>query len=340
MGLDRLELRLQRAQLPQVIHAVGERFDVTEQHRARAATARAMPGAVDVQPFLGGFLALGDGVAYFLSENFRAAARERFKSGVVQFAQRLFRGFLREPGEVQDFNRGETFELQPWGRDGALHCPVVAARRPYLRVERSQCLEHVHVVTERQRRMQSADDVQFRNAELERLTRLFDHLRNGQLETIRVAFLARERAELAAQDAVIRVVDVAIDDVAGAVANLLLPREISDGAEGVQVFGLKQPQRVGFGNALAGGDLVLEVAQFAALDEEMHPQSKEAFARQRKRANAVRSDTVTTESDPLPHKFRRQFRQRDVLQFERNIEVLKLAGNFHDQPTVGWNRPL
>ena len=96
-------------------------------------------------------------------------------------------------------------------------------------VERTQRLQHVRVVTERQRRMQSADDVQFRDAELQRFARFLDHLRNGQLETIRITFLARERTELAAQDAVVRVVEVAIDDIAGAIADFLLAREIGNG---------------------------------------------------------------------------------------------------------------
>ena len=97
-----------------------------------------------------------------------------------------------------------------------------------------------------------------------------DDFLDGELEAVGVAFLARERAELARQDAVIRVVDVAVDDVAGAVADLFLPRKIRDGADGVQVLGFKQPQRVGLGNAFAGDDLVVNVAQFAALNEKIH----------------------------------------------------------------------
>ena len=90
--------------------------------------------------------------------------------------------------------------------------------------------------------MQSADDVQLRNAELERLARLLDHLRDRQLEAIRVPFLARERAELAAQDAVIGVIDVPIDDVAGAIgrrAQAHLPGKIGDGADGLQILALE-----------------------------------------------------------------------------------------------------
>ncbi len=118
--------------------------------------------------------------------------------------------------------------------------------------------------------MQPADDVQFGDAQSQRLARLLDDLSDGELEAVGVAFLAGERAELAAQDAVVRVVDVAVDDVAGAVADLLLAREVGDGADGVQILALEQPERIGFGNAFAGGDLVVEVAQFAVLNEEIH----------------------------------------------------------------------
>ena len=93
-----------------------------------------------------------------------------------------------------------------------------------------------------------------------------DDFLDGELEAVGVAFLAGERAELAAQDAVIGVIDVAVDDVAGAVAGFLLPREIRDGADGVQVLGFKQPQRVRLGNAFARGDLVVNVAQLRCVE--------------------------------------------------------------------------
>ena len=127
----------------------------------------------------------------------------------------------------------------------------------HLVIQRPQRLEHAGVIAEGQGRMQSADDVQFSDAERERLARLLHNLFDGQLKAVGVAFLARERAELARQDAIIRVVDVAVDDVAGAVAGFFLARQIGDGADGVQVLRFKQPERVGLGNAFAGGDLVV-----------------------------------------------------------------------------------
>ena len=72
--------------------------------------------------------------------------------------------------------------------------------------------------------MQSADDVQFGDAQLQRLARLVDNFLNGELEAVGVAFLLREGAELAGENAVIGIVDVAVDDVAGAVLPIFFRR--------------------------------------------------------------------------------------------------------------------
>ena len=118
--------------------------------------------------------------------------------------------------------------------------------------------------------MQAADDVQFRDADLQRLARLADNFLDGKLEAIRVAFLARERTELARKDAVVRIVDVAIDDVARAVADLALPDKICDGADGVQVSRFKEPEGVGIGDAFIGDNLVVNVTQLATLNDKTH----------------------------------------------------------------------
>src|SRR5208282_6341812 len=99
---------------------------------------------------------------------------------------------------------------------------------------------------------------------------LGDDFLDGELEAVGVALLAGKGTELAAQDAIIRVVDVAVDDVAGATAGFALASEVGDGANGVEVLALEEAERVGLGNSLAGGDLVIEVTEFAVLDEELH----------------------------------------------------------------------
>ena len=100
-------------------------------HRAGAAPAHPVPGAVNVEIFLGRFLPSGDGRTHLPTKNLRPAAGQRVEAGLFQFNQCLLDGFLRQPGKMQDFNRRKTFHVQSRGRDGALRRPVVAARRPY-----------------------------------------------------------------------------------------------------------------------------------------------------------------------------------------------------------------
>src|SRR5207249_11858572 len=112
--------------------------------------------------------------------------------------------------------------------------------------------------------------VQLGNAKRQRLPRQFDHFVRAILETIGVALLAGKGAELAAQNAVIGVVEITVENIAGAVAHFLLSAKISDGAERIKVFAFKQPQRVRFGDAFARDHLFKDVAQLAALYKEAH----------------------------------------------------------------------
>jgi len=68
-----------------------------------------------IQIFLGRFLAARDSGTDFLAENFRPAAGERIQSGSFEFNQRLLDGLFREPRKMENFNRGETFEMQSRG---------------------------------------------------------------------------------------------------------------------------------------------------------------------------------------------------------------------------------
>src|SRR5436305_11482813 len=111
--------------------------------------------------------------------------------------------------------------------------------------------------------MQPANDVQFGDPEAHRFARFLDDFFDAELEAVCIAFLARERTKLAAQDAIIRVIDIAIDDVAGAIgtgAEPELPGEISDSPKSVQVFAFKEAESGSCGNALARADLVIKIA--------------------------------------------------------------------------------
>src|SRR5213080_3993085 len=114
---------------------------------------------------------------------------------------------------MQDFNGRKALQLQT-------------------RVQRAQGLEHLEVITKWQRRMQAANDVQFGNPQVQRLTRFLDDLLDCKLKPIRIPLFSRERTELAAQDAIIGVIDVTVNDVAGLISALSQPRpprKIGDG---------------------------------------------------------------------------------------------------------------
>src|ERR1041385_1011088 len=104
--------------------------------------------------------------------------------------------------------------------------------------------------------METANNMQFSDAELESFTRFLDHFLNGQLEAIRIALFAGERAELAAQNAVVRVINVTIDDVTGAIAHLSLPNHIGDCADGVYVLALEKAESFSFGDTLTGDNFL------------------------------------------------------------------------------------
>ena len=121
--------------------------------------------------------------------------------------------------------------------------------------------------------MQATHNMQFRNSQMERLARLLHDLLDGELESIGIAFFARKGAKLAAQDAIIGIIDISVDDVARAVADsgrTGSAGKIRDGTHGVEILALEKPQRVRLGNSFTGSHFVVEAAEFGALHEEMH----------------------------------------------------------------------
>ena len=66
-----------------MIEPILQCLHVAEEHRAGAAAAKLMPGAMGLEILVGGFLALRDGVTHVLPENFRAPASERIQPGFL-----------------------------------------------------------------------------------------------------------------------------------------------------------------------------------------------------------------------------------------------------------------
>ena len=57
-----------------MLDPLGQRFDVAEHHRRRAAAAQLVPHAIDVEPIVGQHFAARDRFAHAIDENFAAAA--------------------------------------------------------------------------------------------------------------------------------------------------------------------------------------------------------------------------------------------------------------------------
>src|ERR1700694_2475150 len=68
---------LQLPQLPQMVNALSQCFDVSVKHRARAPAAHAVPSPMNIEPFGSGFLSAADRIAHSRVENFRATTGDR-----------------------------------------------------------------------------------------------------------------------------------------------------------------------------------------------------------------------------------------------------------------------
>jgi len=242
---------LQFAQAAQVVDPVRGGLDVAVEHRAGAPLAHLVPGAMDFEPFVGAFLAAANLVADLGIENFRAAAGERTQPRFAQNFERLADGLFRDPlGQVPDFDGGERLD----GEIGA-----GGLQRP----------KHLRVIGEGQLRMESADDVDFGDAL--GLLRLAGHFLDviGEL-AFRFVGTAGEGAELAAQDADVRVVEIEVEDVGRDVAVLPFADVIGQIAEGVEVLHRVEAQAFFVGQAPRGEDLSRDVGQAVAREDRIH----------------------------------------------------------------------
>src|SRR5688572_4014733 len=134
----------------------------------------------------------------------------------------------------------------------------------------AQGLQHLNVITEGQGGMQAADNMQFRDPDRESFTRFLDDVIHGELKAVGVALFAGERAELAAQDAVVRIVDVAVQNVARAIAALPFPHEIRDCADGVEVFAFEKAKSIRLGNTLRRDHFFVDISKIAVAKRKRH----------------------------------------------------------------------
>src|SRR6184192_2073794 len=106
-------LILQLPKLAEMIHTLSKRFDVAIKHRARAAAAHRVPGAMYIKPFSGSFFPAADPIAHHGIENFGATTSDRTKTGVAQsfqgVADRHAKDSLRQ---MTNLDRGERLNMK------------------------------------------------------------------------------------------------------------------------------------------------------------------------------------------------------------------------------------
>jgi hypothetical protein len=118
--------------------------------------------------------------------------------------------------------------------------------------------------------VEAANNVQFGDPEVQRLTGLLDYLLNPKLKSVSIPLFPSKGAELTTENAVVRIVDITVQNITGLVACLTLSDKVGDGSDGVQVLAFEQPQGIGLRNSFVCGDLFIKVPQFAALNEKLH----------------------------------------------------------------------
>src|SRR2546423_13538193 len=200
-----------------MIDALLECFNVAVKHRASAAAAHSMPGAMNIQPFLGGFFAATNPIAHASVENFRAATGDRAQTVFAQKLKRFWDRHLEDAlREMSNLDCRESFDVR-------------------IGIESAQSTKQLEVPFFFQGGMQTADHVYLRDPEWERFRHGLNDLAGCVLKGMGIAFFGGERAKLTGEDADIRIVDVTIVNVGGDVAVLSLSHDVREHAERVQI---------------------------------------------------------------------------------------------------------
>ena len=234
---ESMRLVLQLAEQAQMLHPLLERLNMTVEHGARAAAPHLVPDAMHIEPFFGALFPPADFIAHFRIENLRAAAGESAQASLAQNRERLRNGKLENAlRQMANLDRGESLDDQ-------------------IGIERAQPVQQFDIPILFQRRVQSPHHVDLRDPSRERLLHGRDDVIDRALERMRIAFLGRESAKLTGENAEIRVIDVAIQDIGRDVSILLLPHGARQDPESVEIVGAVKMERFCIRNALAGHDL-------------------------------------------------------------------------------------
>ena len=113
-GLEAARFILQFTQSNQMVDSVQRFFDVAVEHRAVGLDAKAMRGAVDVQPVAAIRFVFADLVADFGVENFSAAAGEATQARIDQLLQHPLRRLLGKEFKPVQLNGRPAFKVERW----------------------------------------------------------------------------------------------------------------------------------------------------------------------------------------------------------------------------------
>ena len=171
-------LVLQFPKLAEMIHPLSKRFDVAIEHRARAAAAHSVPGAMHIKPFSGSFFAAADLITHNGIKNFGATASDRTETGFAQsfqgFADRHAKDSLRQ---MTNLDRSECLNVK-------------------LRVERAQLAQKIQVPIFLQGRMQPAHHVHLGDSKRKRVIHGGDDFVNRIFEGMCIALFGSKGTEL------------------------------------------------------------------------------------------------------------------------------------------------
>ena len=208
-------LILQCPQLPQMIHTLLERFHMSKEHRRRAAHPHFVPRAVHIRPFLRRLLPAADSIAHTGIEYLCAAARQSLKARILELRERVTDGHFKDPfGEMADFHRGKSLDEKR-------------------RTQRPHAREQFEIPIRFQRRMKPADHVNLGDAAIEPDLYATQDFIDRQLERMILILPRAERAKLASEDAMVRIIYVEVVNVSAGVSVLPFPHDVREETHGV-----------------------------------------------------------------------------------------------------------
>ena len=110
--------------------------------------------------------------------------------------------------------------------------------------------------------MKTTNHMNLGDPKMQRLPSRLDDLGDGYFECMRIAFSGAKGAELTRKNADVRIIDVAIQNISGAVPVFSFPNDIGDEPERINVCGAIEARCFLLVDPFSGHDLIADRAQF------------------------------------------------------------------------------